>query len=309
MKLGANIRAVGKGSQEDQKCICFASTYWFPPIRLQERETMKALIVTFFMLTACCSVLFSQIPNGNFEDWIIASNGGEVPAIWNSPFQNQPDAIFKSSDSFSGDYALGIATLNYSDNGSFAPAYFGVKIKPPSLENTLTFYYKIDSLDGDGKALVWIFKEDEHGDVDLLHDFSFNEVNENFVKEKISFTLPDLDSVLITFVSANQSSFIGYIGYTRILFDSVELSPASLVENENPDDDLIVYPNPAKGYFEIKNLHQDHQYLEIISTSGQTIHEENIKDKGVHIGSTGFFFINIYDRKRELLKTLKLFNF
>lgn len=272
---------------------------------------MKPFTFTFFILIACCPDLFNQIPNGDFEDWIIASNGEEVPAMWNSPFQNQPGSIFKSSDSFSGDYSLGIATLNYSDNGSFAPAYFGTKIKPTNLENTLTFYYKIDSLDGDGKALVWIFKEKENepGVLDLLHDFSFNEVNENFVKEEISFTLSDLDSIIITFVSANQSWIIGYIGFTRVFFDSVELNSVSLAGNENPDDDLIVYPNPAKGFFEIKNLNQDHEYLEIISPSGQTIYDGNINGNSFHLGLTGFFLVNVYDRNRELLKTIKLFNF
>jgi len=272
---------------------------------------MKPLTITFFILIACCPVLFSQIPNGDFEDWTISTNGEEVPSMWNSPFQNLSGAIFKSSDSFSGDYSLGIATLNISSNGSFAPAYFGAKIKPTNLENTLTFYYKIDSLDGDGKALVWIFKEKENepGVLDLLHDFSFNEVNENFVKEEISFTLSDLDSIIITFVSANQSWTIGYIGFTRVFFDLVELNSVSLAGNVNPDDDLIVYPNPAKGFFGIKNLNQDHEYLEIISPSGQTIYDGNIKGKSFNLGSTGFFLVNVYNRNRKLLKTLKLFNF
>jgi hypothetical protein len=261
------------------------------------------------MLTAGCLTLFSQIPNADFEDWVIAPNGEEVPSMWNSPFQNLPGAIFKSSDSFSGDYSLGIATLNISSNGSFAPAYFGAKIKPTNLENTLTFYYKIDSLDGDGKALVWIFKEDEQGVLDLLHDFSFNEVNENFVKEEISFTLSDLDSIIITFVSANQSSFIGYIGFTRVLFDSVELNLVSLVGDANTDDELIVYPNPANGFFELKNLSQDHEYLKIISPSGQTIYDGNIKGQSFRLGSTGFFLVNVYNRNGVLLKTLKVLNF
>lgn len=270
---------------------------------------MKPFTFTFFILIAYCPVLFSQIPNGDFEDWIIAPNGEEVPAMWNSPFQNQPGSIFKSSDSFSGDYSLGIATLNYSDNGSFAPAYFGTKIKPTNLENTLTFYYKIDSLDGDGKALVWIFNEDEQGVLDLLYDFSFNEVNENFVKEEISFTLSDLDSIIITFVSANQSSSIGYIGFTRVFFDSVELNTVSLVGNANPDNDLIVYPNPAKGFFGIKNLNQYHEYLEIISPIGQTIYSGNINGNSFHLEPTGFFLVNVYDRNRVLLEAIKLFNF
>lgn len=272
---------------------------------------MKPFAFTFLLLIVCCPVLFSQIPNGDFEDWIIDSNGKEAPAMWNSPFHNLSGAIFKSSDSFSGDYSLGIATLNISDNGSFAPAYFGTKIKPTNLENTLTFYYKIDSLDGDGKALVWIFKEKENepGVLDLLHDFSFNEVNENFVKKEISFTLSDLDSITITFVSANQSSFVGYIGFTRVFFDSVELNSVSLVGNENPDDDLIAYPNPAKGFFEIKNLNQDHEYLEIISSIGQTIYNGNINSNSFHLEQTGFYWVNVYDRNRKLLKTIKLFNF
>ncbi len=268
---------------------------------------MKPLF-PFLFLTLFSFNLIGQIPNGGFEDWEIDVDGNELPLFWKplNPFFNQ--FIFKSPNSYTGDYALGIETVQDPEE-VYGPVQIRSELIPVSLSNILSVHYKIDSIAGDGKISLAVFSKNIAGEESFVDYTIFNETNSDYEKVNFPFVLESLDTIVIYLSTDNEQTDIGWTGYTRALFDEVELTPITSTISVQDSDPLKICPNPTNGFFKIRNLQSNHKFLKIFSTLGDMIHEQIVTGDPIYLEEKGMFFIVVYDGEGRAMEIVKLINF
>ncbi len=259
------------------------------------------LFLSFFSIN-----INSQIPNGDFEEWEVDMNGSVSPFSWEVGSYTDPDKIFKSTESYSGNYSLGVET--HYGWVVIGPARIRTKFKPTAFNYHLSLQCKIDSIVGNGAAYVSVYRENSFGIFSFIAGARFELVDDNFAKVNLPFSLQNLDTVIVSITAVNQEIDIGWTGYTRVLFDALELHPISASLNPLDTVGLVLYPNPANGSFRIINLKEEHKVLKIINALGRVVHEQMIDNDVFYFREEGVFFIALCNRYGEALEVIKLIN-
>lgn len=140
---------------------------------------------------------------------------------------------------------------------------------------------------------------------------------ENFIKHNNSlycaggkslFLLNDLNNIQkiegVNLSTENKSlykdtNYLYYFGVDATTGDQVyRYNLATTKTNEIVDNKLIVYPNPASSYINIKNLNQTYRYT-ITNNTGEVvqsgIYDQNTKNIDIDYLQNGFYILNIKD--------------
>jgi hypothetical protein len=265
-------------------------------------------------------------PNGTLEDWHTIFT--EEPEDWTTfnafgCFFGSLSA-FKSTDSFSGNYALelhniqmpGDQVMGFVTNGfwgDFGPAGGMPVDGNPML---LTGYYKYFP-DGPDTALAGItsFYYDETGDSTVLLEQIMIKLSPS--DEYTYFEIPMLynasplaDTLNITFASGNLAGDTNYVGLNSVLYiDSLNLEyyPVSVGPEYFSEQDLKVYPNPAGDFLQIESI-LAMKTLRILNNLGMTvfsIEPEALKSNvDIHNLPPGMYFIEIKTEQKKLMKKI-----
>ncbi|MEJ2615625.1 MAG: FlgD immunoglobulin-like domain containing protein, partial [Ignavibacteriaceae bacterium] len=203
------------------------------------------LIFSFFSIT-----IDAQILNGSFETW--SNNINPDNWITNNAFVY--NSVTKSTDKYSGEYALKGEVVNY-DSSSIPPILFGgtdgqgfaVGKRYASFDG----YYKFVPVPGDVLSIVCTMYKDNSAIASINTNLEPSSDYTNF-SLPINYSnseIPDRFSVVITIIDTTEV-VPAHIG-SYFLLDDVELSGESVVDvansNLNLPDAFYVYqnyPNP-----------------------------------------------------------------
>lgn len=241
----------------------------------------------------------SQIPNGDFEtilsdgslsNWgnvtlfaVIIDFSGNVlqdSIVWDGPFCGV------TTDAHTGNYALEMRnaynfTANESINGWASVdedttytawgslEFIATTIRPQDFN----FFYKYESVNGDS-GIVRLAFYDSMGNVVGEASMIFSGTNSSFNAATLPVYYSSSNPVVS--YSLNFSTYFSMADYptgcsfgTRLIIDDVDFSGTTGVSNIAMSDDVIIYPNPCKEYFSVKNTNAS-EYT-IYSSGGQVI--------------------------------------
>jgi hypothetical protein len=243
----------------------------------------------------------NPIPNYDFETWrtdtihqLFSYFTYNHPTGWNAlacayywGFSSTPGPIscYKSTDKYSGNYALNL-NVNNDSVGADVNAYFPLGYRPLQLNG----YYKCNAVTGDSSIIqVEIIKGNSYS-------WSFGDTNAVelgsgkilFAGTSVStyqpFSIPIVykpgtdvpDSAMIMISSTNK------IGISKpgqqLWIDDLSFSGAVGVDEDLTENNIYVYPNPASDHLTIdfrNKTHLDNE-VEIFDVVGKNIIAEKI---------------------------------
>ena len=211
---------------------------------------MNILLIKIYLLRSILILLliprivFSQIPNSDFELWY-PNNGTEEPIDWgtnNYPTYNE--SVMKTTDSYSGDYAILVQSEGPNFEGK-TPGVAHTVFIPDQSYNNIKAFVKCAVIDNPGYASIelrgyygttipvtlafWITWEPI---------MQYSEINIPVVQ------MPVPDSVRLEIIGGSFNDSIGFHGYGQIIADHISLTN----ETANPEinnQHFSVFPNPA----------------------------------------------------------------
>ncbi|MDD3875824.1 MAG: T9SS type A sorting domain-containing protein [Bacteroidales bacterium] len=270
-------------------------------------------------------------PNGDFENWTPITS--EEPDNWNTlnyAKSTVPSAT-KSTDFYSGSYAIRIETINtiwgdpmgYITNGQLGAN--GPEGGVPVALNpfTITGYYKYlpSGLD---TALVMVFSSryDPVLDSTIMLDMALLKLPPTSTYTQFIVNLnynnwPYADTVNISFASSNLMDSLAYIGVGSALFIdnlNIDYFPVSIFDNLS-NQNITIYPNPANDILNI-DFNNDIIFseLSVFDLFGRKIinNEIDSNNKNLKIDvsglNSGVYFIEFYSGTDLVIKEKIIIN-
>lgn len=238
---------------------------------------MKTILV--FLLFFSTYYSYSQIPNNSFEYWSTIE-GIEEPDGWFSNNAQSHISVQKTTDAYSGDYAVEILSNGPSFEGP-APGWIKTTVYPLTQLNRLSLFYKCDSLVspavGEITATSWV-----NGSANNVGTFEITQINSMYELLTIPLSLNEIpDSLTVSLTSKTINNGVSYIGYAKLKFDSIYLDySAGINEDLNFLHNIKVYPNPANTLLTIdlpeETLHKEISF-KLIDLSGIIISKGRMK--------------------------------
>jgi len=213
-----------------------------------------ALLTTFaFALVSFNLMAQDTIPNPNFENWLSNTN----PESWNTvndllPFGNA--CCFQSTDSYEGDYALFMKTIDME--GLLVPAVTSLgTVGMGYTEGGIPFKSRPESLTG-------YYKHPSAGDVVMLSAEFFRNgetIGHAYWATSDSVAEYTLLNIPVTFISAEEPDTLNItiltdqniLGSTLTL-DGFMFNYPPVLQEEINSVNVNVYPNPTKDFLQIE---------------------------------------------------------
>lgn len=260
----------------------------------------------------------TPIPGGNFESWIMHSY--EEATSWNSfnfiSAIAPPPYVTKTTDAYSGTYAMKITTTLFNDNqdtlahitnGRMQYDDFSGGMATMLNPRKVTGYYKYTPV-GFDTALVALraYGFDNQGvyqnlDNNLIKlapasSYTYFEINLNYTN------WPRIDTLGIAFASSNIYDGQQWAKEGSVLIiDSlnVEYYPVGMAENQ-PEKQAVVYPNPASNtiHFDLKTP-ENSLYILVLNIEGQEIINQKLNGNSLNVSAlpSGIYFYQIISDK------------
>ncbi len=252
-------------------------------------------------------------PNGDFEIWEDFSS--EEPDDWftSNVFSLAigETAVTKSTDSFEGNFAVRIETmqtliqdtLGFITNGKMGDDNPIGGMAVDSTPDKLSGYYKYIPV-GPDTAIGGLFlyhHNESTGMADLLEEtiIKLPPVDEYtyFEVDVAYFSLPEPDTVNIAFASSNLQEYQSFIGIGSSLYiDDLSITyKPNLVDVEQQKDEIIhrAYPNPAtdKIFIEFQKIFKNDISVKVMNSGGALVYQQKINPmatKQIDISVNGF---------------------
>ena len=199
-----------------------------------------------------------QILNGDFENWSDVSY--EEPDDWstlNAATSDGPkDAVTKTTDSYSGTYALRLETIEalgdtigFITNGIFGDSTI-IGGHPFSIVfDTLVGNYKYSPIGLDTAAILFNFLRNGN---DIGSVAQLLAATSNYRQFSVPFVLPQTPDTLIIYVYSSVSN-VPAIGSTLFLDDLKLKSIITSLDKQHPDIQTItLYPNPTESVLKLQ---------------------------------------------------------
>ncbi len=224
-----------------------------------------------------------------------------LPVIHNIPGKIEAeDYFFQSgiSTETTTDIGGGL-NIGYTDIGDYMDYYINV-----AAGGSYVVDYRIASLENNGQLKLQII--DSSGLITTLHTASFSVTGgwQNWVTVSKSVLLPEGIYTLRLLITQPQFNL------NWMEFDY----PASSETLNNVDSDIKIYPNPAKGLFNIEMNIMQKQYVEIkiLNNLGKEITRKELKNySGFYITSfdlsehpAGMYYLQISIDERKIIKKI-----
>ena len=301
---------------------------------------MKELILSLLCVpTVLLTAEGQSLPNGSFENWLLAANGADSAVGWsssNSVVIYPVRSLEKNTDAKVGMYAAhvitapfgfvqystvgmlvnGNATFNYGGGGNTTNVSLGsgggtpINYKPTALRGY--FKYVIQQPDN-GMAHILLTKYNvakSKRDTVSFAQYHFSEQN---TYASFNISLPDMmpgvtpDTISCIFYSSDPATVPTYNAWSDLYLDSLNLFPAisTRVDPVNKAAVMQAVPNPSNGCFTIKALTTGINKILVYDVTGRlrkTI-ECTPSDKTININmdtaETGTYFL-VADKEGSL---------
>lgn len=238
-----------------------------------------------------------QIPNNGFENWTDLQM--DEPDNWFTvnfiaTIFSKP-SVTKSSDSYSGNYAVRIENVNiFGDtvgimtNGRLGPDALpmgGMKVdKNPA---KVTGYYKYFPQHNDtALAGIWAYRYDTAKKKSIVADSNLTQLNATSTYKRFELPLsynstPKADTLNITFTAGNmqdesqREGSVLFVDSLHVVYRNGASVPVSLFENEQ----YTLYPNPARDnlYMKYSGKPGSELTVSLYSTEGKKVYRKKIE--------------------------------
>jgi len=271
---------------------------------------MKLILQLAFLFWSFCS--FGQLLNTNFEEWVLV-NGVESPKYWKTNNVPSSVSVSKTTDSFSGNFALQIINNGPSIEGLTSGSTFKFFSTTDSITK-ISAYVKCDTLSGSGKGVIKLDAYLRGFNVEIGRYEIINLTNGYQLAEIITQPLNRYDSIRVSIMAQSIINAVGWpTGFVKFKVDEIKLSKQKF--NTNVDNNLsTVFPNPSFGSFQV-NISSRYAAqslnLRITNVLSQTIHFSEITTLQFEVNlvtycSSGTYFLLLSNKDNKLLETKKL---
>ena len=270
---------------------------------------MKNIILILFFSLIFYTSQAQTVPNGDFESGVDTLSLSKWHTI------NELTGIFfpftRTTDSYSGDYAVKLETLSIFNTLVPGLATLG-QISIGDVQGAIPFPYKPDKLTGMYKhptdkdaSLIWVYflknqgnKVDTIGQGTFIPDGKINqyksfEIDIDYYAESV----PDsMNILLISDSEVPNSTF--YIDKLEFIYNSTSIP-------ENIGGDVNIYPIPTSTFVNIKRSELSEKKLILMNLFGEIIVETNIHDNhklDLSAQPAGIYFIVIDNKNYKIIK-------
>jgi Secretion system C-terminal sorting domain len=259
---------------------------------------MKPLFCVFSCLLSAMAA-FSQIPNGNFEEWETVDSI-ESPTLWQTNnYYVGYTPIDKISNAISGNYSMKISSTarDLYSHGSW-PGCAYLKFKPTEIYPYMTASVRIDSIKN-GEIEIRVKQRAADGFFYRIGGWKRSTLTNGTKTIWFPIEYTQLDTLMIDIWAFNRDEVYGgpNYGYSGAIIDNLQLTNTVATEEEYGNETAIswqISPNPAHDFINISlekrltkpcqlKLYDINGTVRITSTY-QTFKEEKINVFGLASG-------------------------
>lgn len=267
----------------------------------------KLFFVSIFVLFQF-GIIYSQIPNSNFEEWILVDSI-EQPMGWISNNVRFFISTEKVSSLTQGQYAVKVSSNGPSIEGT-SLGVLKTKFKPAQVFDYLTMSYKIDSIE-EGKVEVKINKISNNSTTQIgywVKDTFSNEIE--LIEIPLAYEL--LDTLEIIIIAGNTLTGIGSKGYSEIIIDEIGLTNLT-AQIELNKEVVSLFPNPTSNSITVKLSTDFYGELWIVDELGRIFQTYKLKgnDSNFNIDISGLkkglYYLKMFDKRHDIVYKTKSF--
>ena len=287
----------------DIRLCAMYSNEWKMSLTMFIRTSIWVICIT---LANGTTSVYGQIINGGFEDWYFEEESKEYPVGWDEYLLNNDEVVKKSIISQEGIYSVSLASFNFNDGGN-SPGYLVTKLKPSEFNLKFSFYYLIDSIEGQCNAVVGFYQQNGDGDFRIFKSVKYNEVTDDFIQKEIDFSIQTLDSLAIELVAENHPTPYGHDGFIRVLFDNVRLDlSSSLYESSN--DHCVVNAEISGEHISLSDGCNHFNTYMIFSVLGQLVSSGVIAGNSIGFSNKGMYVLSLLSNSNDI-QTFRIINY
>ena len=228
--------------------------------------------ITFIILLACPIFLFSQIENGDFNEWEII-DGIERPISWRSNQNDYANNIQKITEG-GNTWIKFLASQQHFNCG----AYLQQTIDYPFGSEVISFDFDIrtKSFQADSSTILRVYIDFTNKNYESINSIR-TEIN-TVIKEFTHFTIPIEEGTISDRISIRFYGGSILAANDGCLFNShIELDNVKFTLNPISDfkeNEFIIYPNPVDNTIYIRNLPDNTETIKIINSLGNIVIED-----------------------------------
>ncbi|HKR05608.1 MAG TPA: T9SS type A sorting domain-containing protein [Bacteroidia bacterium] len=188
------------------------------------------------------------IPNAGFEYWTMMPGQYENPDNWSTNNAAGSISVSKTTDSYTGNYALRVINNGPSFEGSL-PGYATIVYTSNSIVNKITAYVKCDSISGTGKGKIIVYGYSGTTIQQLGSWETSLEIPQYSLVQIPLNPVNTYDSILINIEAYAQMDGLGFpTGYADLKADQLTEDLTSGIKESNFNSSLKIFPNPFSEY-------------------------------------------------------------
>jgi hypothetical protein len=206
----------------------------------------RAILLLVFCLFL--SDIFSQVPNGNFEEWQTVDSI-ENPVHWETNnFYVGYTPVTKTADAIEGSYSMKVSS-SARDIWGTATGYgcAHVKLVPTEEFKYLTASVRVDTVDTEGEVSIRVKQwQPGSGLYEKIGTWKDTAATNGVKQIVLPIEQAGLDTVLIEIWAKNHyDPFTNTIGYTEVIIDNLKLTTTVSTKELINNPSWWIYPNPA----------------------------------------------------------------
>jgi hypothetical protein len=247
---------------------------------------ISAILITLLFTTT----VFCQIPNSGFENWSIVDSIEEPDnwEIYQHPIFFSPDAITKTTDSYSGDFALQATNRSAFFEG-YRPGIVTTVFTINGLVNNILGFVKCDSLEGTGKGQIII-----HGYLDSIkHEVGYWETSVLIQK----YTLIEIPLNPVQYYDSIEIRIVGYAenapngaatGFARLKVDQMSIETTSSAKDLSAAPAPEVFPNPCHEVLNIRYPDGNLSQVQLFDIHGRLLLQKSADRQATQLETAEF---------------------
>lgn len=261
---------------------------------------MKTLF-TLPILALTALSAFSQIPNANFEEWVL-SEFYEEPVGWTTDNSESAQTVFRDDEAYEGNYAMRVVAQPIGV-GSYGEAKTTVAMD--ALPTSLDFYVRTMQENGTGLAGLTFYAGEEI----VGNNFWFGTET---VEDWTLVSIPFVQNSQITHVDIMVMAEVGDFapGEAWIAVDQMAFSIPTSARNTAKDRPIRIFPNPAVDFVQVALHRAGGGSMELTDLTGKRVMTAALAAAQSHVAisdlAPGIYLATIFDRDGQRLRTVKL---
>jgi hypothetical protein len=231
------------------------------------------LIISAILFALIIQANAQTIPNAGFENWTMQPGGYEDPDNWAT--LNYPGwiSVSKTSDSYSGNFALQVTNNALGLEGPL-PGFALIVFTDTNVINKISAYVKCDSISGTGKGIikVWGFLGGLTTPIGLWE--TNTEISQYTLIDIPLSPINNYDSMMVEIMGFAENAPNGTsTGYALFTVDEMTEEISSGITETNISDAIKIYPNPFREYtmLTFENLKCKNCFLTIYDSKGNVV--------------------------------------